>query len=170
MTQPPPAQPPAQPLPRIDPSLVPSLVPSLGIVEEALQREDDSYRDRANSLDTKAGVILSAAGVVVALVGTSASVAGLVAQIAAIGSGIAAVLTILPRVDKAIGPRNLRDRYLQADETTTRLYVLNTRIPLHERNELRLVEKARRLKIAACFLLGSAGTIAIGGIVEQIRH
>lgn len=166
MTQPSPPQPAAPRVPRINPGQV----PSLGIVEEALQREDESYRDRANSLDTKAGVILSAAGVIVALVGTHASVAGLIAQIAAIAAGVAAVLTILPRVDKAIGPRNLRDRYLQADETTTRLYVLNTRIPLHERNELRLVEKAKRLKIAAWFLLGSAGTIAVGGIVEQIRH
>lgn len=145
-------------------------MPSLGIVEDALQREDESYRDRANSLDTKAGVILSAAGVIVALVGTSASIAGLIAQIAAIASGIAAVLTILPRVDKAVGPRNLRDRYLQVDSVTTRLFVLNTRIPLHERNEKRLVEKATRLKIAAWFLLASAATIASGGIVDQIRH
>lgn len=80
-------------------------MPSLAIVEDALQREDESYRDRANSLDTKAGVILSAAGVIVALVGLHASVAGLIAQLATIGSGVAAVATILPRVDKAIGPR-----------------------------------------------------------------
>lgn len=104
-------------------------VPSLGIVEDALKHEDESYRVRANSLDTKAGVILSAAGVIVALVGTNASIAGLIAQIAAIASGIAAVLTILPRVDKAIGPRNLRDRYLQMDPVTTRLFMLNTRTP-----------------------------------------
>ena len=145
-------------------------MPSLRIVEEALQHEDESYQVRANSLDNKAGVILSAAGVVVALVGTSASIAGLMAQIAAIASGIAAVLTILPRVDKAIGPRNLRDRYLQVDPVTTRLYMLNTRIPLHERNEERLVEKAKRLKIAAWFLLVSAAAIVIGGIVDQIRR
>jgi hypothetical protein len=145
-------------------------VPSLGIVEETLQREDESYRDKANSLDTKSGVILSAAGVIVALVGTSPSVAGLVAQIAAIASGVAAVLSLLPRPDKTIGPRKLRDRYLQQDEITTRLFILNTRIPLHERNESRLVLKAKRLKTAACLLLGSAGTIAVGGIVDQIRH
>jgi hypothetical protein len=145
-------------------------VPSLGIVEGALQHEDESYRVRASSLDNKAGVILSAAGVIVALVGTSASIAGLIAQIAALASGIAAVLTILPRVDKAIAPRNLRDRYLQVDPVMTRLYMLNTRIPMHERNEQRLVEKATRLKIAAWFLLVSAATIAIGGIVDQIRR
>lgn len=145
-------------------------MPSLAVVEENLQREDESYRDKANSLDTKSGVILSAAGVIVALVGISASVAGLIAQIVAFGSGVAAVLALLPRTDKTIGPRNLRDRYLQMDEISTRISILNTRIPLHERNENRLVEKAQRLKVAACLLLASAATIAIGGIVDQIRN
>ncbi|MDQ2836113.1 MAG: hypothetical protein M3Y42_00160 [Actinomycetota bacterium] len=158
------------PLPGVMPPIREDQVPSLAIVEAALQREDESYRERANGLDSKAGVILSAAGVIVALVGTHASVAGLIAQIAAIAAGVAAVFTILPRVDKAIGPRQLRDRYLQTDSVVTRLVVLNTRIPLHERNEERLVEKAKRLKVAAGFLLTSASTIAIGGIVEQIRH
>lgn len=160
MTQPPPPQ----------PVIRTEQVPSLAIVEEALQCEDESYRDRANGLDTKAGVILSAAGVIVALVGLHASVAGLIAQLAAIGSGVAAVATILPRVDKAIGPRNLRDRYLQVDAVTTRLFVLNTRILLHERNEERLLDKALRLKIAATLLLLSAASIAVGGIIDQIRR
>jgi hypothetical protein len=145
-------------------------VPSLGIVEDALQHEDEYYRERANNLDTKAGVILSAAGVIVALVGTSAGAAGLTAQLAAIASGIAAVRTMLPRIDKAITPRSLRNRYLQVDPVTTRLYMLATRIPLHERNEQRLVEKAQQLKIAAWFLLASAMTTAVGGIVNQIRR
>lgn len=157
-----------QPAPR--PVIRAEQVPSLDIVEAALQQEDESYRDRANGLDTKAGVVLSAAGVIVALVGTHASVAGLIAQLAAIAAGVAAVATILPRVDKAIGPRHLRDRYLQTDPITTRLYVLNTRILLHERNEERLVDKALRLKIATALLLLSAITIAVGGIVDRIRH
>lgn len=145
-------------------------VPSLAIVEDALQREDESYRDRANGLDTKAGVVLSAAGVIVALVGTHGSGAGLIGQLAAIGAGVAAVATILPRVDKAIGPRNLRDRYLQVDPIITRLFVLNTRILLHERNEERVIAKALRLKIAAALLLLSAAAIAVGGIIDQIRR
>lgn len=145
-------------------------MPSLATVEDALQREDESYRDRADGLDAKAGVILSAAGVIVALVGLHANVAGLIAQLAAIGSGIAAVATILPRVDKAIGLRSLRDRYLQRDEITTRLFVLNTRILLHEHNEKRLFDKARRLKIAAALLLLSAASIAAGGIIDKIQR
>lgn len=145
-------------------------VPSLGIIEAALQREDDSYRDRANSLDTKAGVILSAAGVIVSLVGIHSSVAGLVAQVIAIGAGAAAVWALAPRVDKAIGPRQLRDRYLQVDALTTRLVLLNTRIDLHERNEKRLFDKASRMKLAAVLLLGSAAAIVVGGILNDIWH
>lgn len=163
-----------QPTPPVSPRPTPHIdagrVPSLSIIEDALQREDDSYRNRANSLDTKAGVILSAAGLIVVLVGIHSSVAGVIGQLAAIGTGIASVLTFLPRVDKAIGPRNLRDRYIQSDETTTRLFVLNTRIELHERNEQRLFDKAKRLKVAAWLLLGSATAIAIGSIVNDIRH
>jgi len=145
-------------------------IPSLAIIEDVLRREDDSYRNRANSLDTKAGVILSAAGVIVSLVGIHSSVAGLVGQLSAIGAGIAAVLTILPRVDKAIGPRDLRNRYIQKDEITTRLILLNTRIDLHEQNEKHLFVKAKRLKAAAWLLLGSAAAIAAGGIINDIWH
>ena len=76
---------------------------------------------------------------------------------------------MLPRVDKAIGPRSLRDRYLQVDETTTRLFLLNTRIALHEGNERRLFDKAVRLK-AAWLLLASAAAIAMDGIISQIQR
>jgi hypothetical protein len=162
--------PPAAESPRALPAITPDRVPSLSIIEDALQREDDSYRDRANGLDTKAGVILSAAGVIVTLVGIHSSIAGLVGQLIAIASGAAAVWTLAPRVDKAIGPRQLRDRYLQIDALTTRLIVLNTRIDLHERNEKRLFDKAFRMKIAAGLLLGSAAAIGVGGILNVIWH
>jgi hypothetical protein len=146
-----------------------SQVPSLGVIEDVLQREDDSYRHRANSLDTKAGVILSAAGVIVALVGTTSSAAALVGQAVAILAGAAAVWVILPRVDKGIGPQELRDRYLTTDAIRTRLTVLNTRIVLHAKNEARLFTKARRLRYASALLLGSALAILISGIINSIR-
>jgi hypothetical protein len=144
-------------------------VPSLSVIESALEREDGSYRDRGNSLDTKAGVILSAAGVIVAVVGTTASIAAIVGQALAIAAGGAAVWVILPRVDKAIGPRELRDRYLTTDPVRTRLIVLNTRILLHAKNEARLVTKAARLRYASTLLLGSAVAILVSGIVRVAR-
>lgn len=165
-----PAPPP--PIERATRSLPPPLpadkVPSLSVVEEVLRHEEESYRDKANSLNASAGIIISAAGVIVALVGAEASTAGLVGQIAAIVAGIGAVLALLSHADKTIEPRSLRDGYLQADDITTRIIVLNTRIPLHERNERRLIEKARRLKGSACILLLSAAAIAVGGIVDRV--
>jgi hypothetical protein len=155
-----------QPSPPIDESRV----PSLALIEHALGEADDSYRERANSLDTKAGVILSAAGVIVAVVGVHAGVAATIGQTIAVAAGVAAVAALLPRVDKAIGPAQLRDRYLTSDPTRTRLIVLNTGILLHEANERRLFIKFARLKIAAGLLLGSALAIVCGGIVTLIRH
>jgi hypothetical protein len=68
------------------------------------------------------------------------------------------------------GPRQLRDRYSREGAVATRLIVLNTRIDLHARNELRLFDKARRLKLAAGLLLGSATAIGIVGILNDIWH
>ncbi|HEX8305688.1 MAG TPA: hypothetical protein VF612_12480 [Jatrophihabitans sp.] len=143
-----------------------SQVPSLSVIESVLEREDGSYRDRGNSLDTKAGLILSAAGVIVALVGTTASIAAIVGQALAIAAGGAAVWVILPRVDKVIGPKELRDRHLSMDPVRTRLIVLNTRVVLHAKNEARLVTKAIRLRYASALLLGSAVAILMSGILR----
>lgn len=147
-------------------SLTEAQVPSLSVIESALEREDGSCRDRGNGVDTKAGVILSAAGVIAVLLGTTASIAAIVGQALAIAAGAAAVWVILPRFDKAIGPQELRDRYLTTDPMRTRLIVLNTRILLHTTNESRLVTKATRLRYACALLLGSAVAILISAILR----
>ncbi|SOD72878.1 hypothetical protein SAMN05892883_2197 [Jatrophihabitans sp. GAS493] len=152
------------------PAINANQVPSLSIVEHALSDEDTSYRERANGIDTKAGVILSAAGVIVTLVGIHSSVAGLVGQFIAIAAGAAAVWTLKPRVDKAIGIRQLRDRYLQENELSTRMILLNTRLDIQEKNEKYLFRKARWLKISSSLLLCSATAIAIGGSLNVISH
>ena len=61
-----------------DDSVTPDVVPSLGVVEEALLREEESYRFRAGGLDTRLGLLLGAAGVLVALTGQEPSIAGIV--------------------------------------------------------------------------------------------
>ncbi|MGQ4819382.1 hypothetical protein ACQ1ZK_20055, partial [Enterococcus faecium] len=62
-------------------------------------------------------------------------------------------------MDKGIAPRKLRDRYLAADPTLTRMRLLNTRLELHEKDEIRLLAKARRLRAAALLLFCAATTI-----------
>lgn len=119
-------------------------VPSLAIVEEALAHGDSTWRDRANNLDTKAGVLLSGAGVIVALVGTTTHIAALIGQILAIAAGGTAVWSLWPRVDKAIDPAALRNLYLTTDPVSTRLRVLNTRLEMHAKNEQALLAKGTR--------------------------
>jgi hypothetical protein len=116
-------------------------VPTLAVIEAAVERVDASYRERANGLDTKAGVMLSAAGVIVALMGTTGSITAIISQALAIAAGSAAAWVIVPRIDTAVAPQDLRDRYLAVAPVRTRLVVLNSRIVLHAENEARLVAK-----------------------------
>jgi hypothetical protein len=144
-------------------------IPSLKIVERTLTREEDSFRLRAHAIDTKAGLLLSASGVLIALVGGKPSLAGLVAQLFSMGAGGVAVAALWPRVDKGIGPRELRDRYLTTPATVTRLVLLNTRIDLHAKDEEHLIKKARRLRVAALLLLSAALAVVLGAIVQVFR-
>ncbi len=145
-------------------------VPSLAIVEDALAHEDSTWRDRANNLDTKAGILLSGAGVIVALVGTTTHIAALIGQILAILAGGTAVWSLWPRVDKAIDPAELRNLYLTTDPVTTRLRVLNTRLEMHMKNENALMAKGRRWKLTAILLLGSVIAILTSGILDTVRR
>lgn len=146
----------------------PLRLPSLDIVEAALAREEDSYRFRAQSIDTRLGLLLAAAGVVVPVVGNQPSVAGLIGQFLAVCAGAASVYGLWPRVDKGIAPRKLRDRYLTADPMVTRMTSLGTRLDLHAKDEEQLLAKAARLRIAAFLLLVGAATIVVGSIVKAI--
>jgi hypothetical protein len=143
-------------------------VPSLHLVEGALTREEDSYRLRAAGIDTKAGILLSAAGVLIALVGNRPGIAGLIGQAFAVGAAGTGAWALFPRVDKSIGPRQLRDRYLTQDPSITRMVLLNTRIDLHAHDEQQLLAKARRLRITAFLLLTASITVFVGAMVETI--
>lgn len=141
-------------------------VPSLEIVERALAEEAGSYRFRAGGVDTKAGLVLGAAGVLVTLIGPSPGVAGLVGQVLGLASGAAAVRALFPRVDKSIGVRRLRDKYLGEQPLSTRLILLNTRIDLQERDEHVLLGKFTWLKRSAALLLSASAAQVVGAIVE----
>ncbi len=149
--------------------LNPSQIPSIALVEDELDREEVSYRNRANGIDTKAGLILTAAGVLVALVGVHPGVAGLVAQITAFIAAAVGGAALYPRVDKGISPQDLRDRYLSVDASITRMILLNTRIDLHNLDEQRLITKARRLQWASILLLLAALAIVVGAIISVGR-
>lgn len=150
------------PPPRIDPDTV----PSLNVVESALRQEEESYRFRAASIDTRSGLLLGAAGVLVALAGSKGDIAAVLSQILAAAAGSAAVYALWPRVDKGIAPRALRDHYLDVDPTRTRLVLLSTRLELYTKDEKALIAKAHRLRVSAALLLAAVTAIVIGGIVD----
>ncbi len=151
------------------PALTEADVPSLSVIETALAQEDASWRDRANNLDTKSGILLSGAGVITALVGTTTHPLALAGQVLAILAGIAAVWSMWPRVDKVIDPEQLRDIYLTTESVATRLTLLNTRLEMHSKNEDALMAKAWRWRITAILMLISAAAIVASGIVDQVR-
>lgn len=141
------------------------------VVRGELDIENASYERRSTSLDTKAGLLLGVAGV---LIGLAAQVPGyleVAAQLAAALGGGAAVWSFWPRVAGAIGPRQLRDRYLTQSADVTRLVVLNTRIALHEADEQQLHRKLARVKLSLgglavaglLVIVGTIVTVATGG-------
>lgn len=144
----------------------PSQTPSINVIESALVRAEESYRFRAGSVDSKAGLLLGAVGVLIALVGSEPSVPGLLAQFFAALSGIMLVLSLRPRRGEGMNPRKLRDQYLQADPPTARINVLNAGLSAWEKDEARLKTKDTQFTAAAVLLLVAAASIVVGAAVS----
>ena len=93
--------------------------PSLRVIEVELDRAEVSSQQRAQGLDTKAGVVLGAAGVIVALAVGHTSLWLTVGQVAAVLAGVAAAAAFFPRTGGIINPSRLQERYLDQPELTT---------------------------------------------------
>ncbi|MCZ2804340.1 hypothetical protein O2W18_04430 [Modestobacter sp. VKM Ac-2983] len=141
-------------------------MPSLEVLEQVLARSQESYRFRAGSIDTKAGVTLGAVGVVIALVGVTPSIAGLVGQVFAISAGIMCVLALRPRKGAGVNPVSFRDAYLQADPLASRLAYLNAALAEWAGDEARLKEKDKQFEAAVVMLLLSVGTVIAGAFAS----
>lgn len=140
--------------------------PSLRVIEVELNRAEVSYQQRAQGLDTKAGLILGAAGVIVALAVGHKSVWLTVGQVAAVLAGVAAAAAFFPRTGGIINPSQLQERYLDQPELTTRLTLLATRVDLFQADEESLKRKFGRLRASVVFLLLAAAAVCVGSIVE----
>jgi hypothetical protein len=146
----------------------PDEVPSIDVVERALMRGEDAYRARAQTIDTKAGLVLAAAGVLIALVGTRPGIAGLVAQVLAVLAGTMAVLSLRPRKAPGLSPRRLRDKYLGAPSIVTRVQVLSAGVETLEEDEDRLLTKNKQLATGALLLLAAAVAIVVGAAARVV--
>jgi hypothetical protein len=148
-------------------------MPSLELLLDQVVSERQTVSDHAESLDTKAGVVLGFSGVVVGL-GATAGVADTntvlfkIGLVAAVLAAVLAALAFLPRGYPVLEVRRLRDGYLTESETYTRLRLLDTEIAMVEQGRALVQTKGRRvwgsvicLALAAAFVV--SGTLSAGG-------
>ena len=139
-------------------------MPSLQFLGDESARELETQDRRADALDSKAGIVLGFAGVLVPL-----SLANLHGNLAHVGTGFAALAALLasvgflPRDTSALNLRQLRDSYLTAEETFTRLRVLDTRIAMYERTN-------KRLEVKAQIIISSVAALGLAVILTVIAR
>lgn len=141
--------------------------PSLQILLERVASERETMNAHAESLDTKAGVILGFAGVLVALGATAQATiatdgifqAGLV--FAAIAAGSAAWV-VLPRRYPVLEVFPLRQKLLMASESETQLQLLDTQIQMVMEVSRLVRSKGSRIRLSVMFLAIAAMLIVIG--------
>jgi hypothetical protein len=131
------------------------LLPSLSLISAQVAAEREAMNSHAESLDSKAGVVLGFAGVVVGLGATApGSVSSrLVFQlglVVGVLAGALAAWAFLPRRYPVIEVLRLRDRYLTASEEVTRLH-------------LRRVQASVVCLAGAAFFVVAGTLIATGG-------
>lgn len=147
--------------------------PSLGVLGDQVSAELATMNSHAESLDTKAGVVLGFAGV---LVGLGATAQVTVSEESAFQLGldfavVAALLAawaFLPRRYPVLAVYRLRQRYLTAPEAETRLHLLDTQIEMAMRAANLVKRKGRRVRLSVgCLAIAAAlvvaGTLAATG-------
>lgn len=146
------------------------LLPSLSLIAAQVASERDAMNSHAESLDTKAGVVLGFAGVVVGLGATapgdiSTRLVFQVGLVAGVLAGLLAAWAFLPRRYPVIEVLRLRDRYLTASEAETRLHLLDTQIEMVRQAADLVRRKGRRVKASVICLAGAAGFVVASTLV-----
>lgn len=129
----------------------------------------------AESIDSKAGIVLGFAGILVGLGATAqASVehtylfkAGLCAAAIA---GVFAVWAYFPRRFPVIQVRVLRKKYLAAPEEVTRLVLLDTQIEMIHQAGVLVRSKGLRLRLALALLAVATALIVTGTLTAAGGH
>jgi hypothetical protein len=126
---------------------------------------------RAESLDTKAGVVLGFAGVLVGL-GANAQPtisangvfqAGLGTAVVAAAS---AAFAFAPRKLPVLDMRPVRDKYLTKDESAAQLRLLDTQIAMIKMTADVVKQKGRRLRVAVICLAIAAVLVVLGTLTS----
>jgi hypothetical protein len=154
-------------------------LPSLSVLMDQVASEREAINAHAESLDTKAGVILGFTGV---LVGLGATAQAMISEnvIFQVGLGVAvaaallAALAFIPRRYPILEVLPLRNSYLTAPESKTRLALLDTQIEMVRETANLVKRKGQRVGLSVgCLALAAAliviGTLIAGGQVNARR-
>lgn len=139
-------------------------MPSLEVVGTTTADELAALIGHAESLDTKAGVVLGFAGVLVGLVVRSTSTVALAGLATAAAAALFAAASYMPRRWPILDPAELRAEYLGEEPERTRLDLLDTRIDMvHQQS--RVVRLKGRLLMVALGLLFIAVALVVAGTI-----
>jgi hypothetical protein len=132
--------------------------------------ERDGMNMHAESLDTKAGVVLGFAGVLVGLGATAQSIVTdrLVFQIglsSAVAAALLAAWAFLPRRYPVLEVYRLRQSYLTAPEAETRLHLLDTQIQMVQEAADLVKRKGRRIRVSVGCLANAAAFVVAGTLI-----
>ena len=147
-------------------------LPSLSRILDQVATERETMNAHAESLDTKAGVVLGFAGV---LVGLGATAQAIVSDkvVFQIGLGVAvlsaafAAWAFLPRRYPVLEVYRLRQSYLTALEDETQLHLLDTLIEMVTEAAELVKHKGRRVKLSVGCLATSAGLVVAGTLTAM---
>ena len=134
----------------------------LAVVENERAQQINHF----DAIDAKAGVILGFAGALVALVPDVALFFLIPGAVLAGSAALAALSCFYPQgIAARIQPRQLRDKYLTADERFTALTLLDTQVFMIEQSGRILQGKTRRLQAAMALLAAAVAVLGLGILV-----
>jgi hypothetical protein len=138
-------------------------LPSLGLVLEEARSERQAQLVHFEALDAKAGVILGFSGALVALTPYRGGMLIAAGRILAVLSGIAALGSFWPRRYSITDLRSLRDKYLAAEESFTRLKLVDATVA--EAAQVRNVLIRKSLMLKGAMLALALAVISIAAAV-----
>lgn len=143
-------------------------VPSLEVVEQALEAQEISYRERAAALDRRAGFGLTLAGVIIGFVGRGGSPFEVIAQGFALFAAGIIVWYLTPAFGAVFSPKVLFYKYLLEPEVTTRIAALQSRIKLHEAAEERARRTGKAVRVVYWLLLAALTALFVASIIDAV--
>jgi len=142
---------------------------SLDVIAAQVASERHTMNAHAESLDTKAGVVLGFAGVLVGLGATAQTVVSTdrtfqIGLGVAVAAALSAALAFLPRKYPVVEVLPLRD-FLTATETETKLTLLDVQIDMVIEAATLVGQKGRRVKAAVALLAIAAALVVAGTLL-----